>query len=544
MTWMRIWRRAAVSILAVTGMMLTLPLAAPSAASARTSVRAAVILLDINASMPATGIAAERHAVLAYARALPADVRVGLITFGDGWQMALWPTTSRSRLRAAVTASKASGATSMGIVGALSHATSVMHALDASAGRLVVLSNGEMLIGPAPIAALPADVVIWHFERDDHIGLLRTLASASGGRIASPANAAALATAFPPAPGAHPPASAPAPSPAVAARHAGGVSWGLIAALAAVFAALLLVGLIGVSSLYQQDRHRALADQIGRYGPRHAPAQAGEEGRVASTVIGLTGQLLRSSNSERGLTQRLDLAGISRTPAEWVVLGGSGCVVLAVVLTLLTGNVLVGVLVGAVAGWLAMRLVLNIRTGRRRGAFGEQLPDLLQLIAASLQSGFSLPQALDGVVQENTQPAAGEFSRALTEARIGADLEDALDGVANRMNSDDLRWTVMAIRIQRQVGGNLAEVLQNTVGTMRERAYLRRQVRALSAEARLSAYILSVLPPLVGCWLLFIDPTYMRPLYTTLAGLLLLAVTVVLYVVGVLWMRKVIRVVV
>ncbi|HCU97662.1 MAG TPA: type II secretion system protein F [Actinobacteria bacterium] len=356
--------------------------------------------------------------------------------------------------------------------------------------------------------------------------------------------AAALAAAFPPAPSTHPPTSAPAPSPAVAAQHAGGVSWGLIAALAAVFAALLLVGLIGVSSLYQQDRHRALADQIGRYGPRHAPAQAGEEGRVASTVIGLTGQLLRSSNSERGLTQRLDLAGISRTPAEWVVLGGSGCVVLAVVLTLLTGNVLVGVLAGAVAGWLAMRLVLNIRTGRRRGAFGEQLPDLLQLIAASLQSGFSLPQALDGVVQENTQPAAGEFSRALTEARIGADLEDALDGVANRMNSDDLRWTVMAIRIQRQVGGNLAEVLQNTVGTMRERAYLRRQVRALSAEARLSAYILSVLPPLVGCWLLFIDPTYMRPLYTTLAGLLLLAVTVVLYVVGVLWMRKVIRVVV
>ena len=161
--------------------------------------------------------------------------------------------------------------------------------------------------------------------------------------------------------------------------------------------------------------------------------------------------------------------------------GHRGSALLAVALTLATGNVVIGILAGALLGWLSMHVILSIRIGRRRAAFGEQLPDVLQLIAGSLQSGFSLPQAVDAVVREGSQPAASEFSRALVEARLGADLEDALNRVADRMDSDDLRWTVMAIRIQREIGGNLAEVLRTTVGTIRERAYLRRQVQLRSA---------------------------------------------------------------
>jgi tight adherence protein B len=189
-----------------------------------------------------------------------------------------------------------------------------------------------------------------------------------------------------------------------------------------------------------------------------------------------------------------------------------------------------------------MHVILSIRIGRRRAAFGEQLPDVLQLIAGSLQSGFSLPQAVDAVVREGSQPAASEFSRALVEARLGADLEDALNRVADRMNSTDLRWTVMAIRIQREVGGNLAEVLRTTVGTMRERAYLRRQVSSLSAEGRLSAYVLIALPLLIGGWFFYSDPSYMRPLYTTLIGLVMLVGSVVLILVGAFWMRRLIKI--
>jgi tight adherence protein B len=189
-----------------------------------------------------------------------------------------------------------------------------------------------------------------------------------------------------------------------------------------------------------------------------------------------------------------------------------------------------------------MRLYVSFRIGRRRAAFSEQLPDVLQLIASSLQSGFSLAQALDAVVREERQPAAAEFSRALAQARIGADLEDALDRVAARMGCTDLRMTVMAIRIQREVGGNLAEVLRTTVATMRERAFLRRQVKALSAEGRLSSYILIALPLLVGAWFFYVDPKYMSLLYTTVPGLAMFLGSGLLMVAGVFWMRKLINI--
>jgi Flp pilus assembly protein TadB len=217
-------------------------------------------------------------------------------------------------------------------------------------------------------------------------------------------------------------------------------------------------------------------------------------------------------------------------------------VVLAGALTVLTHKALLGIPIGVLAGWLAMHLYVSHKIGRRRAAFSEQLPDVLQLIAGSLQSGFSLPQSLDAVVRENTQPAAAEFSRALAEARIGADLEDALQRVADRMDSTDLLWAVMAIRIQREVGGNLAEVLLTTMGTMRERAFLRRQVKALSAEGRLSAYILIALPLLVGAWFFYSDPKYMRLLYTTVPGLIMFVGSAVLIVLGAFWMRKLINI--
>ncbi len=284
------------------------------------------------------------------------------------------------------------------------------------------------------------------------------------------------------------------------------LSWKLLALLACVFTALLLIGLLATGALERGNPAQRLEAALDRhYRPRHGPQgddDAAAEGKVASAAFSGTARLL-SSNAEQRLALRLDLAGISRKPTEWVVLGGCAGLVIAVLVTLLTGLPVLGVLIGALVGWLGMRLALSFRIGRRRGAFADQLPDMLQLVAGSLQSGFSLPQALDAVVREDAQPAAGEFARALAEARLGGDLEDALERVAGRMDSTDLRWAVMAIRIQRSVGGNLVEVLRNTVDMMRERSGLRRHVRALSAEGRLSAYILIGLPLFVGGWLFF-----------------------------------------
>jgi tight adherence protein B len=320
--------------------------------------------------------------------------------------------------------------------------------------------------------------------------------------------------------------------------------WGLPGALTAIFVALFIGTLTVLAGLSRSGRERDLTGRIGRYGPRPtlaAPnADAGGKRKLNRLTLDFTKRLM-SPAARRRLAERLELSAVGRKPAEWTLLGGCLGIVLAAALSLVTSYVLIGVLAGALLAWLTMRMLLNIMIQRRRAAFGEQLPDILQLLASSLKSGFSLLQALDAVVREGAQPAAAEFSRALNEARLGADLDDCIDTIANRMDSSDLRWTVMAIRIQRGIGGNLAEVLTTIAGTIRERGFLRRQVRALSAEGRLSAYILVALPVLVGGWLFVADRAYMRPLYTTNVGLLMLTVAVLLVVVGSLWMRKLIR---
>ena len=171
-----------------------------------------------------------------------------------------------------------------------------------------------------------------------------------------------------------------------------------------------------------------------------------------------------------------------------------------------------GALLGLVLGFVATMLYQTAQVERRSSRFAEQLPDALQLVIGSLRSGFSLPQAFDSLVRESPEPVRSEFGRALAEHRLGADLSDALERVAQRTGSDDLVWAVMAVRIQREVGGNLAEVLQTTVDTMRERARLRRHVRALSAEGRLSAWVLIALPLSLGLFMFLFRRSYMTPL--------------------------------
>jgi Flp pilus assembly protein TadB len=313
----------------------------------------------------------------------------------------------------------------------------------------------------------------------------------------------------------------------------------LIAGVGCVFLALFLAGALLIGMVRPDDRAKRLADRIERYGSRHVAVRAGRPlARIADRLVS---PVLRSTTRAR-LELRLDLAGIGWDAAEWVLAGACVSVALILVLTVLVGNVLIAVVLGGLAGWLGMKFGLNFMLRRRQAKFADQLPDMLQFVAGSLRSGFSLGQGLDAAVREDTQPVAGEFSRALQESRIGVDLEDALDQVADRMESADLRWTVIAIRIQRETGGNLAEVLGNTVETMRERAHLRRHVRALSAEGRLSAYILVSLPIGIGGWLFLTRRSYVAVLYTTTPGIIMLVFAVLMVVGGALWMRKMVKV--
>ena len=529
---------SATRVLAAGALTLLLSLPAGTAAASGESPpsgspRIAMIVLDVSKALSNVETEDERQAALRYAHALPSDVEVGLVKFSDQWQVMLPPTANRTELAGALNASHRSSTTAAGIYGALTAAESAVKAAGGAAGsRLVVLSEGETIAAPTLTLTLPVDVIAWHSDSDDNLAALRAIASSSGGLVVAPADSSVLAGAF------------PATAHAAPAR---GFRWVLALVLGCVFIAILCFGLILMGALRTESPGRRLEAQLERhYAPRHGSSaadgdsQADSDGKAASAAVGWVARVL-GSNGEQRLAWRLDLAGVTRKPAEWVMLGCAAGLVLTVLLIVVTGSPLVGILAGPLVGWLVMRLIVNIRISRRRAAFAEQLPDVLQLVAGALQSGFSLPQALDAVVREDSQPAAGEFSRALAETRIGGELEVAMNRVADRMQSTDLRWTVMAIRIQRQVGGNLVEVLRNTVDTMRERAQVRRQVWALSAEGRLSAYILIALPVVMAGYMFLTKPDYIRPLYSTPFGLVMLIGAGVLVVVGSIWMRRVVR---
>ena len=191
-------------------------------------------------------------------------------------------------------------------------------------------------------------------------------------------------------------------------------------------------------------------------------------------------------------------------------------------------------LIGLAAPWWWLRR----KHAKRQGAFNAQLAETLTLMSGGLSAGLSLPQAVDTVVREGQEPMAGELRRALVEQRLGVTIEDALDGVGDRMDSQDFNWVVMAVRIQREVGGNLAELLTTVSETLREREYLRRQVRVLSAEGRFSGYVLSALPPIMFVYMLFVRPDFVRPLYTTGTGFVLVGAAVVLLAIGQFVMTK------
>jgi tight adherence protein B len=262
---------------------------------------------------------------------------------------------------------------------------------------------------------------------------------------------------------------------------------------------------------------------------------------VAQSAVELAGRMVAKRNLESELSRRLEAAGVSLKPAEWLILHLGVAILLPLVLALATGNVVL-VLAGLAVGVLGPFGYLSVKESRRRSAFLAQLPDMLSLLAGSLSAGYSLPQGIDAVVSEGQEPIATEFRRAVLEARLGVPIEDALASVAERMSRADFGWVVMAIRVQHEVGGNLGEILRTVAETLREREYLRRQVSVLSAEGRLSAYILGALPVLLGLYLVTVRGDYIRPLYTDPLGIVMLVALAVLFVIGFFWLRRTVRV--
>jgi tight adherence protein B len=234
---------------------------------------------------------------------------------------------------------------------------------------------------------------------------------------------------------------------------------------------------------------------------------------------------------------------MSTTLPNFVLTVGLGTIV-GGLLGFVVGGLFLGVLV-LVAVPFGSKLFLRFRAGRRQAAFADQLDDSLQLMAGSLRAGHSLLRAVDSVSQEAAAPTSEEFSRIVNETRVGRDLNDALDEVAERMGSDDFVWVAQAIAIHREVGGNLAEVLDAVGHTIRERNAIRRQVKALSAEGKLSAIVLMALPFGVTGFIgmsnpgyLMSNPGYLAKFTESLIGYGMLGTAAVMLLVGALWLKK------
>ncbi len=249
--------------------------------------------------------------------------------------------------------------------------------------------------------------------------------------------------------------------------------------------------------------------------------------------------LLDRHGKRSGLAHALNLAGMAVDPGTFVLRVSLGALVTGLVGLAFVGPVLALVLFVAVA--FIARLMLRSKGQKRQEAFAEQLPDVLQLLISALRSGFSLPQALDALIQEADEPARSEFERMLAETRVGQDLATAMKATAERMGSADLGWVASAVDINRETGGNLAEVLENVTGTLRERHRLRRQVRTLTAEGRMSAKVLTGLPIAIIVARTLFDSKFRDVMYHNY-GLMAMGYCVLSMAIGWIWVHKIITV--
>ena len=204
-------------------------------------------------------------------------------------------------------------------------------------------------------------------------------------------------------------------------------------------------------------------------------------------------------------------------------------------------SVLLALVIGAVGAYIPF-LLLSRRMKKRLNQLNDQLPDILMTLASSMRAGHSFLQALDTVSKEVGDPAGPEFNRVVTEIRLGRPFEDAMSRLGDRVGTEEFKWATLAINVQREVGGNLAEVLDTLSETVRERDQVRRQIRVLSAECRLSVKILIALPFLIALFMTWSNMSYMRLLWTTKPGLIFTAVAVVLMVIGAIWSSRVVKI--
>ncbi|MFN2569584.1 MAG: type II secretion system F family protein [Candidatus Dormibacteria bacterium] len=291
----------------------------------------------------------------------------------------------------------------------------------------------------------------------------------------------------------------------------------------------------------------AMALRLGAYGgavepptPRRAERSAGLRGLVDILSNAVSPVLDRTSHAGR-LADDLARADLKMKSSEWVLAVLGVGILIGLLLSLRFGTPILLVLGPAVA-WLGSGFFLRFRQRRRTRAFERQLGNTVVLLSNALKAGNSFAQALSTVSKTASPPISEEFARSTREVALGISVDEALNHMVARNRSEDFDFLVTAVQIQRVVGGNLAEVLDTIAHTIRERVRIKGEIRALTAQARASGYIISFLPVALGGILSVISPSYFTPMFHEPAGLIMLGGAGLSVLAGFAIMQKIVKI--
>lgn len=270
-----------------------------------------------------------------------------------------------------------------------------------------------------------------------------------------------------------------------------------------------------------------------------APVQATGLTKLTNATLGVIDARIQPRSGGILSRRNLDAAGLKKQPADYLLIAGLITVFMGV-FGFLLGGLFAAVLmiVGTIVG---LTMSVKLLTSRRQAKFDDQVPDTLRMLAGGMRAGHSLLRSLDAAAQESDAPMADELSRIVNETRIGRDLGESLIDVADRTKNEDFSWIAQAIEIHREVGGDLAEVIDHVGETIRDRNQIRRQVKALSAEGRMSAIVLLSLPVVLFIALQFINPVYAKTFSSTVPGYIMMAVSAVMLSLGAFWLSRLIK---
>lgn len=302
--------------------------------------------------------------------------------------------------------------------------------------------------------------------------------------------------------------------------------------------ATFLAVYLGILAL--AHREETLEAKLRRFTALRAPSNLGTSKRNLKHLLTLLGRLTPSRWSE-GLDLQLIRGNISLKGGEFLVLQAFLFVLFFLIGLMLTQKIYGGILF-AVGGGILPRLWLKSAQKKKRRQFNNQLADALMVLANSLRSGFSLLQAMEMVSQEMPNPISGEFQLALREMTYGTATETALIHLSERVDSDVLDLLVTAMLIQRQAGGNLAEVLLNIHATIQDRLRILQEIKTLTAQGRISGYVIAALPFGIAAVLSMINPSYLSVLFTNPIGWAMLGGGIISQLIGFIIIRKIITI--